>query len=155
MSNKGGMMGLLVLLYYLACGLVWLGLTILASMAVRQGFPEWLRSHPKTMVCLLGTNRMPAKPVRTLRRFYLFLCGGFTWLLVWSWWIMPPVKNFFFKSIPTPVAFKIARISTLVVVIAYAAAGFFAIGRAVTIWFKEIYRPALEEESEAGDRDSR
>jgi len=127
------------IIYYFACVFLWAGLIILAVMAIRPGFPEWLRAHPQIMVLLLGTNQMPAKPVRTLRRFYLFLTGGWTWLLVWSWWLMPAIRDFFFRSTPNPTAFQIARISSIIVILAYAGVGFFAIGRAITIWFREIY----------------
>ncbi len=129
-------------LYYAACIILWLGLTALAIMAGRRDFPLFLAARPRLMVLLLGTNRMPSRPLRTLRRFYWFLDGGWTWLLVWSWWLMPWVRDFFYRSTPNPTAFHIARISSIIIVLLYAIVGFFAIGRAITIWFREIYNPA-------------
>jgi uncharacterized membrane protein SirB2 len=132
--------------YYVACGLLFSGLMTMVIMSIRPGFPEWLTQHSKLMMVLLGTNQLPKRPVRTLRRFYIFLTAGFTWLLVWSWWLMPLVKDFFFKSTPTPAAWQVARISSIIVVLAYAAAGFYWIGKAITIWFKEIYSPVIKAE---------
>ncbi len=136
-------MDILTVGYYIACMIIWLGLTGAAAAALRPGFPEWLEAHPRVMLYLLGINRLPLNPSRTLKRFYLFLAGGWTWILVWSWWWMPLLKDYFFRSTPTPIAFRIARISTLIVVGAYAAVGFFAIGRSLTIWFKDIYNSPL------------
>ncbi|MCK5243237.1 hypothetical protein KAR34_12385 [bacterium] len=134
------------ILYYLACAFLWSGLMSLVVMAWRPGFPEWLTAHPKVMVLLLGTDQLPRRPVLTLRRFYLFLTCGFTWLLVWSWWLMPVIKDFFFRSTPTPTAWQVARISSIIVVLGYAAVGFYGIGKAITIWFKEIYSPTVKDE---------
>jgi|GEM_PF-6258047 len=128
--------------YLAACGLLWLFLTALWVGSLQPGFPGWLASHPRLMVALLGTDRMPAKPSRTLTRFYFFLAGGWTWILAWSWWLGPLIKEQFFRDVTTTKAYEIARISTIIVVAAYAATGFFAIGKAVSIWFKEIYAPS-------------
>jgi hypothetical protein len=129
------------MLYYTACVVLWLGLTALALLALRPGFSAWLEARPGVRVWLLGTDRMPDRPVRTLRRFYWFLDGGWTWLLVWSWWLMPALKNYFFRSATQPAALQTARLSSIIVVLAYAATGFFAIGRGITIWYREIYAP--------------
>ncbi|MCD4814139.1 hypothetical protein K8S19_10665 [bacterium] len=127
------------ILYYSASILLWVFLAVMAWAALRSGFPKWLREHEQAMLVLLGTNQMPANPEKTLRRFYLFLGGGWTWLLIWSWWLMPVVKDFFFREVSNPAALQISRISSGIVLFAYAGVGFFWIGKAVTIWFKEIY----------------
>ena len=91
------------------------------------------------MVLLLGIDRLPLNPIRTLRRFYLFLSGGWIWLLVWSWGLMPLLKNVFYRNLPSLKAYQTARLATLILLIAYSAFGFFCIGKALNIWFKEIY----------------
>lgn len=129
------------ILYYAACVVLWLGLTALALLVLRPGFIAWLEARPGLRVWLLGTDRMPDKPAHTLRRFYWFLDGGWTWLLVWSWWLMPALRDHFFRSATQPAALQTARLSSIIVVLAYAATGFFAIGRGITIWYREIYAP--------------
>lgn len=136
---------MLTWIYYLASCWLWLGLTVLVIFALRPGFPEWLRKHPAAMVKLLGTDRMPDQPGRTLRRFYLFLYSGFTWLLAWSWWVMPAVKKYLYQAVTSEQTYQIARYSTLGVYALYAAVGFFAIARGIMLWFKKIYGPAAED----------
>jgi len=126
-------------LYYVASVILWLGLTILAVGALFPGFVRWLSAHPQGMVLLLGVNRLPENAERILRRFYLYLDIGWTWLLVWSWWLMPWFKNFFYHNVNSERAFQVARYSTLIVLVAYSVFGFFCIGRAISIWFKQIY----------------
>lgn len=127
------------LLYYSASILLWLFLALMAWASLQPGFVAWLRRNEKWMIVLLGTNQMPQKPEKTLKRFYLFLVGGWTWLLAWSWWLMPVIKTFFFREINNPTALRISRLSSMIVLLAYAGVGFFCIAKAVTIWFKEIY----------------
>ena len=127
-------------IYYLACVLLWLGLTILALLSLSNRFYDYLTRHPKFTLYLLGINIVPA--VADLKKFYLFLAGGWTWLLVWSWWLMPWLKEYFFKTVSNPPTLQIARISSLVVIVSYTGVGFFFIGKSLTIWFKKIYRNA-------------
>lgn len=127
--------------YFVACSLIWMGLMVLVWFAFRTNFAQWLTNHRKAFFYLLGVQKLPNQPEKTLKRFYGFLAGGWTWILLWSWWFMPELKDYFFQSVETALAYKIARWSTLIVVAGYAAVGFFAIGKAITIWFKEIYAP--------------
>lgn len=136
------------ILYYTACAVLWLGLTSLALLVLRPGFITWLEARPGLRVWLLGTDRMPDRPARTLRRFYWFLDGGWTWLLVWSWWLMPALRDYFFRSATQPAALQTARLSGIIVMLSYAAAGFFAIGRGITIWYREIYAPLPRREGQ-------
>jgi hypothetical protein len=119
--------------------LLWVVLFGLGSCSLHPEFAGWLQQHPKVMTLLLGINQLPLKPVRTLRRFYLFLASGWTWLLVWSWWIMPALKNSFYHNLNSLKSFQMARISMLIILIAYSAFGFYCVGKALNIWFKEIY----------------
>jgi hypothetical protein len=125
--------------YYAACAVLWALLAALWVASRQEGFPAWLEAHPKAMLALLGVSQLPKNALRTLRRFYFYLSGGWTWILVWSWWLGPWVKVYFFRSVTTSKGYDIARMSTMIVIASYAAAGFYAIGRGITIWFKEIY----------------
>lgn len=115
-------------------------LAALGLVSLHPGFADWLGTHPRAMVLLLGIDELPPKAVRTLRRFYLYLSGGWVWLLAWSWWLMPILKNIFYRHVPSLKAYQTARLATLVLLLAYSAFGFFCIGKAINIWFKEIYR---------------
>lgn len=138
-----------IVFYYNAAATLCLGLITLAGLSFWPGFPAWLEKHPKVMLALLGINVLPLRPARTLKRFYLFLAGGLVWLLAWSWWLMPWLKRMFFHAVNSSRAYEYARISTLIVMAAYSALGFFCIGRAIFIWLKEIYnRPDLASGSE-------
>lgn len=127
-------------LYYGLSVLLWVILFALGMCSLHQQFATWLQLHPKVMLWILGINRLPTKPVRTLRRFYLFLASGWTWLLVWSWWIMPVLKNYYYYNLNSLKSYQIARISLMIILAAYSAFGFFCIGKSLSIWFKEIYR---------------
>ncbi|MEW6516352.1 MAG: hypothetical protein AB1439_05535 [candidate division FCPU426 bacterium] len=138
------------LLYYAACLALWLGLTVMALLVLRRDFIAWLEARPGLRVWLLGTDRMP--PARTIQRFYWFLDGGWTWILVWSWWLMPALREYFFRSATQPAALQTARLSSIIVVLSYAATGFFAIGRGITIWYREIYSPVPDTFRRGGER---
>jgi hypothetical protein len=114
-------------------------LAVLGLASLHPRFADWLGARPRVMILLLGINQLPLKPVRTLRRFYLFLSGGWLWLLAWSWWLMPWLKNLFYRNVPSLKAYQVARTATLILLVAYSAFGFYAIGKALNIWFKEIY----------------
>jgi hypothetical protein len=129
----------LALLYYGASVFLAVLLVVLGLASLHPRFADWLGDRPKVMILLLGINLLPLKPVRTLRRFYLFLSGGWIWLLVWSWWLMPWLKNLFYHNVPSLKAYQMARISTLILLVAYSAFGFYCIGKALNIWYKEIY----------------
>lgn len=127
--------------YYSAAVLLWVFLAVMAVGTLRPGFTAWLQAHPRVRLNLLGTNQLPKNPERVLRRFYLFLAGGWTWILVWAWWLMPAIRAWFFKRVTTGKGYETAKIATLIVLAAYAVTGFYAIGKAVSIWFREIYAP--------------
>jgi hypothetical protein len=129
--------------YYGISVFLWVLLAALGFGSLHPRFAAWLAAHPRTQLWLLGIDRLPAKPVLTLRRFYLFLSGGWTWLLLWSWWLMPLLKNSFYRNVPSLKAYQTARLATLILLVSYSAFGFYCIGKALNIWFKEIYhRPA-------------
>lgn len=125
--------------YTIASALLWLFLATLGVAAWRPGFVEWLQGHPRLQMVLLGIDRLPSDPVRVLKRFYGFLAAGWTWILLWSWFLMPLLRTWFFRGVNGPRSFQLAQIATLIVVVAYAATGFFSIGKAVSIWYREIY----------------
>jgi len=127
------------ILYYVACAVLWVFLTGMAVLAFIPAFPDWLRAHRRVTLWLLGIDQLPAEPAPILRRFYVFLAGGWTWLLVWSWWLMPAVKDVFYRSIHSTRSYHIARTATFVVLLAYVVFGFYCIGRAIYIWMKKIY----------------
>lgn len=128
--------------YYVASVLLWLFLAFFAVWAWRPSLAEWLTAHPRARLLLLGTDRMPENARSTLFKFYGYLALGWTWLLAWSWWLMPASRNYFFSRVDSERAFQAARISTLVVLTAYTVFGFYCIGRALSLWWKKIYGPA-------------
>jgi hypothetical protein len=130
-------------LYYGACALLWAGLTTLAVWSLRPSLAAWYGSHPRARAWLVGVERLPAQAPRALRAFYLYLAGGWTWLLVWSWWLLPWFKLVFYRSAGTARAYQVARTSLLVMVVATAVFGFFCIGKAVQIWRRDLYLPSL------------
>ncbi len=134
-------------LYYGISILIWLYLAVLVVLVWRPAFVDWLQGSAKGMYYLLGVSRLPDHPTSLLKRFFGYLAGGWTWLLVWSWWLMPQLKLYFYKSISNEMSFKVARISTMVVLLAYGGVGFFAIAKAITIWYKKIYQPHLQQTS--------
>jgi hypothetical protein len=132
----------LTITYYMVTFLLTLLLGSLASAAAWPGFPQWLTQHPRLMLALLGINLLPPDPVKTLRRFYWFLAGGWAWILVWTWWVMPSLREYFFSTAHSGQTMEMARWSTQLIMGAYAAVGFFAIGRSLIIWYREIYNRA-------------
>ena len=126
--------------YYGISVLLWVLLAALGLSSLHPRFADWLREHPRALLLLLGINQLPLQPARTLRRFYLLLSGGWTWLLVWYWWLMPLLKNNFYRNVSTLKAYQTARLATLILLVAYSAFGFYCIGKALNLWLKEIYR---------------
>ncbi len=133
--------------YYGISILIWLYLAVMVVLVWRTAFVDWLKGSAKGMYYLLGVGKLPDAPTSLLKRFFGYLWGGWTWILLWSWWLMPLLKKYFFKFISNEMSFKIAQISTLIVVIAYGAAGFFAIAKAIILWYKKIYQPYLQQSS--------
>lgn len=127
------------IVYWVVAVLLWLFLTVMAVWSLFPGLARWLAARPRAQVFLLGINQMPDEPEKTLRRFYLYLDIGWTWLLLWSWWLMPWLKTWFYRGVASEKAYQLARVSTLVVLVAYSAFGFFCIGRAISLWFRRIY----------------
>jgi hypothetical protein len=131
-------------LYYGACALLWVGLTGLAVWSFQPSLAAWFAVHPRARAWLLGLERLPEDAPRVLRTFYLYLAGGWTWLLVWSWWLLPWFKLQFYRSAATAQAYRVARISMLVLVAATAVFGFFCIGKAIQVWRRDLYAPSLK-----------
>ncbi len=126
-------------LYYGVCVVLWVGLTALAVWSLWPSLAAWYASHPRALAWLLGLERLPPDAAGVLRKFYLYLDGGWTWLLVWSWWLLPWFKARFYRGAGTVQAYQMARTSTLVLMIATAVFGFYFIGRALIVWRRELY----------------
>ncbi len=126
-------------IYYGLCVGLWVVLAGLGIASLIPGFAAWLGQRPKMMILFLGIDRMPEKPVSTLRRMYVYLALGWSWLMSWSWWIMPALKNVIYHDVASLKAMHIARISMLILLVTYSVFGFFCISKALKIWFKEIY----------------
>jgi hypothetical protein len=125
--------------YYGVSVALWVFLTGLAVLAWLPDFPARLERHPRAMLVLLGVNRLQPDARPQLRKFYSYLAGGWTWILVWSWWLMPLCKQKFYPAAHSLKAFQLARTSMMILMISYAAFGFFCIGKAIQIWMKKIY----------------
>jgi hypothetical protein len=130
-------------LYYGVCGLLWVGLTSLAVWSLRPSLAAWYAVHPRALAWLVGLERLPPRAPQTLRTFYLYLAGGWTWLLVWSWWLLPWFKVRIYRGAATAHAYQIARTSVLILVVATAVFGFYCIGKAIQIWRRDLYVPSL------------
>ncbi len=127
-------------LYTVACAVLWVGLAVLTVWSLRPSLAEWLRAHPRAGIWLLGVDRLPEDAPRVLRRFYLYLTGGWTWLLVWSWWLLPWFKTRFYHGAATLQTYQMARTATVVLMIATAGFGFYGIAKAIMIWRRDLYR---------------
>lgn len=145
-------MPLLDYLYFGFSGLLWSFLTIMVVLIWRNDFVNWLAQHEQARFYLLGVEKLPDQAKALLRKFYTYLFAGWTWILLWAWWIMPQLKDYFFRSVNNEVTLKVARISTLIVIISYAAVGFFAIAKAITLWYRKIYRPTLPKNMDSTPR---
>lgn len=127
-------------LYYTACAVLWIGLAVLTAWSLRPSLAAWLTAHPRAMAWLLGLDRLPEDAPRVLRRFYLHLTGGWTWLLVWAWWLLPWFKTRFYRGAATLQSYQMARTATVVMLIATAVFGFYGIAKAILIWQRELHR---------------
>lgn len=136
-------------IYYGLSILLWLFLITMLILIWRDDFWFWLTTNRQAGFYLLGVEKLSENSKPLARKFYSYLAAGWTWILIWAWWLMPMLKAYFFKSISNELTLKVARISTLIVVISYAAVGFFAIAKALTIWYRNIYSPTLPKQSKA------